>query len=121
MKVKTFAGTHRFAVDTQVNNWLAMSKVTVRNTNVAFKALRRKGWDAVTGKAVDRRALAIAITIWYDDAPQNALERPANWKFGLGRQGQAREERDKPRRKIRPSFAERRQSLLLKLTFIEAG
>ena len=30
MKVKTFTGTHRFAVDRQVNDWLAKSNVTVR-------------------------------------------------------------------------------------------
>jgi hypothetical protein len=87
MKVKTFTGTHRAAVDKQVNNWLAKSNVTVRKTNVAFKALRSRGWDAVTGKAVDRRALAVAITVWYEEAlsPQNAPARPANWKFGLRR------------------------------------
>ena len=28
MKVKTFTGTHRFAVDNQVNDWLAKSNVT---------------------------------------------------------------------------------------------
>jgi hypothetical protein len=84
MKVKTFTGTHRSAVDQQVNNWLTKSNVTVRNTNVAFKALRSRGWDAVAGKASDRRAIAIAITVWYDDAPNSgvALVRPANWKFG---------------------------------------
>jgi len=27
MKVKTFTGTHTFAVDSQVNNWLARSNV----------------------------------------------------------------------------------------------
>ena len=53
MKVKTFTGTHRFAVDRQVNDWLAKSNVTVRKTDVAFKALRDRGWDAVS----------------YDDAP----------------------------------------------------
>jgi hypothetical protein len=39
MKVKTFTGTHRAAVDQQVNDWLARSKVEVRKTSTAFKAL----------------------------------------------------------------------------------
>ena len=59
MKVKTFTGTHRFAVDSQVNNWLAKSNVTVRDTKVAIKGLRSRGWDAVAGKVTDRRAVAI--------------------------------------------------------------
>jgi hypothetical protein len=46
LKVKTFTGTHRFAVVSQVNDWLAKSNVTVHKTNVAFKALRERGWDA---------------------------------------------------------------------------
>jgi hypothetical protein len=58
MKVKTFTGTHRFAVDRQVNDWLAKFNVTVRKTNVAFKALRDRGWDAVAGKTTTRRAVA---------------------------------------------------------------
>jgi hypothetical protein len=37
MKVKTFTGTHRFAVDRQVNDWLAKSNVAVRKIDVAFK------------------------------------------------------------------------------------
>jgi hypothetical protein len=36
MKVKTFTGTHRFAVDRQVNDWLAKSNAAVRKTDVAF-------------------------------------------------------------------------------------
>jgi hypothetical protein len=80
MKVKTFTGTHRFAVDSQVNNWLAKSDVTVHKTNVAFKALRDRGWDAVAGKATTRRALAIAITVWYDEKPI-PQSRPDTWKF----------------------------------------
>jgi hypothetical protein len=43
MKVKTFTGTHRFAVDRQVNDWLAKSNVAVHKTNVAFKAAQRPG------------------------------------------------------------------------------
>jgi hypothetical protein len=67
MKVKTFTGTHRFVVDRQVNEWRAKSNVAVRKTSVAFKALRYGGWDAVAGKTSKRRALAIAITVWYDE------------------------------------------------------
>ena len=51
-------GTHRFIVDRQVNDWLAKSHVTVLKTNVAFKALRDRGWDAVAGKTTTRRAVA---------------------------------------------------------------
>jgi hypothetical protein len=68
MKVKTFTGTHREAVDKLVNDWLAVSKVQVVKTDVAFKTLRSRGWDAVAGQAMHRRAVAIAITVWYDDA-----------------------------------------------------
>jgi hypothetical protein len=75
MKVKTFSGTHRFAVDSEVNDWLAKSNVTVHKTNVAFKALKEKGWDAVAGKTTRRRALAIAITVWYDE-PYNLSPKP---------------------------------------------
>ena len=67
MKVKTFTGTHRFAVDRQVNDWLAKSNAAFRKTDVAFKALRDRGWDAVAGKTTTRRAVAIAITVWYDE------------------------------------------------------
>jgi hypothetical protein len=81
MKVKTFTGTHRFAVDQQVNDWLARSNVTVHKTNVAFKALRERGWDAVAGKTATRRALAIAITVWYEDSQNKPNPRPDNWEF----------------------------------------
>ena len=43
MKVKTFTGTHRAAVDQQVNDWLARSNVEVRKTSTAFKAFREFG------------------------------------------------------------------------------
>jgi hypothetical protein len=80
MKVKTFTGTHRFSVDNQVNDWLAKSNVTVHKTNVAFKALKEQGWDAVAGKTTRRRALA--ITVWYDEPyNQRPTPKPANWIF----------------------------------------
>jgi hypothetical protein len=63
MKVKTFTGTHRFALNRQVNDWLAKSNITVRKTGVAFKALRDRGWDAIAGKTTTRRAVAIAMTV----------------------------------------------------------
>jgi hypothetical protein len=78
MKVKTFTGTHRFVVDRQVNDWLAKSNVTVRKTNVAFKALRDRGWDAVAGKTTTRRAVAIAITVWYDEHQTPKSRKPAS-------------------------------------------
>jgi hypothetical protein len=83
VKVKTFTGTHRFAVDTQVNNWLAKSNVAVRDTKVAIKGLRSRGWDAVAGKVTDRRAVAVAITVWYDEPEANrGFRSPTGWIFG---------------------------------------
>jgi hypothetical protein len=64
MKVKTFIGTHRSAVDEQVNDWLARSKVHVQNTSTP---LSHWGWDAVSSRTITRRAVAIAISVWYDD------------------------------------------------------
>ena len=85
MKVKTFTGTHQFAVDRQVNDWLAKSNVTVRKTDVAFKALRDRGWDAIAGKTATRRAVAIAITVWYDEPyHQTSKPNPATWIFRSG-------------------------------------
>ena len=69
MKVKTFTGTHRATVDKQVNDWLAKSNITVRRTNVAFKALKERGPDAIAGRTLARRGLGIAISIWYDEKP----------------------------------------------------
>ena len=85
MKVKTFTGTHRSAVDQQVNDWLAQSRVVVCKTDVALKPLRSRGWDAVSGRALDRRALAVAISVWYDDEPRSVIlgsSRPTDWLFG---------------------------------------
>ena len=67
MKVKTFTGTHRAAVDQQVNDWLARSNVEVRRTSTAFKAFRETGWDAISGRTTSRRAVGIAISVWYDE------------------------------------------------------
>jgi hypothetical protein len=72
MKVKTFTGTHRATVDRQVNNWLAKSNVTVLKTNVAFKAMREWGPDAIAGKTAARRALAIAISLVRRAVPSKA-------------------------------------------------
>lgn len=86
MKVKTFTGTSRATVDQQVNDWLAESNVTVRRTNVAFKQLRDRGWDAVAGRTATRRALAVAITVWYDDPyHQTPRSNPATWIFRSSR------------------------------------
>jgi hypothetical protein len=62
-------------VDRQVNDWLAKSNATVRKTDVAFKPLRDRGWDAVAGKTTTRRAVAIAITAWYDE-PYHQMHKP---------------------------------------------
>ena len=82
MRVRTFAGTHRVAVDKQVNDWLAQN-VKVRKTSAAFKTLRGKGWDAVTGRTVTRRAVAIAISVWYDEPRSETFRsNPTTWVFG---------------------------------------
>ena len=86
MRVKTFTGTHREAIDSQVNHWLSATKVVVLKTDIALKPLRERGWDAIAGKATTRRALAIAITVWYDDSyDQKPNPRPANWTFDATR------------------------------------
>jgi hypothetical protein len=54
MKVKTFTGTHRFALNRQVNDWLAKSNITVRKTGVAFKALRDRSWEPAKRRRVER-------------------------------------------------------------------
>jgi hypothetical protein len=53
MKVRTFTGTHAAAVDKQVSDWLATSNVQVRQTTTAFKPLRERGWDAISGRTTD--------------------------------------------------------------------
>ena len=66
MKVKTFTGTHTFAVDSQVNNWLARSNVKVRKTQdqCHLQSARREGW-APWPQSDDASARAIAT--WYDE------------------------------------------------------
>jgi len=81
MNVKTFTGTHRAAVDKQVNDWLTESNVTVVKTSTAFKQLRERGWDVVAGKTTTRRALAVAISIWYEKPSPANQSRPDNWIF----------------------------------------
>ena len=81
MNVKTFTGTHRAAVDKQVNDWLTESNVTVVKTSTAFKQLRERGWDAVAGETTTRRALAVAISIWYEKPSPANQSRPDNWIF----------------------------------------
>jgi hypothetical protein len=82
VKVKTFTGTHRATVDKQVNDWLAETNVTVRKTSTAFKQLRERGWDAITGRTTARRALGIAISVWYDEpASKSTQSRPTTWIF----------------------------------------
>jgi hypothetical protein len=77
MKVKTFLGSDAEEVDSQVNAWLAKSKVHVRRTSTAFKRLRDKGRDALTGRTQARYGVGIAISIWYD--PQPAEPETKTW------------------------------------------
>jgi hypothetical protein len=80
VKVKTFTGTNPKAVDQDVNDWLAENNVKVRKTNTAFHRLRDKGEDAITGKTTTRRALGIAISVWYEE-PTRRPQRPDTWIF----------------------------------------
>ena len=84
MRVKTFTGTDAAAVDQQVNDWLAGNNVKVRKTSTAFQRLRDHGADAITGKATIRRAVGIAISVWYDEpeASKRFRSRPTRWIFG---------------------------------------
>ena len=66
MKVKTFLGSDAKEVDTQVNDWLAESKVHVCRACTAFKRYRDKGKDALTGKNYRRYGVGVAISIWYE-------------------------------------------------------
>jgi hypothetical protein len=68
MKVKTFTGTHTFAVDSQVNNWLARSNVKVRKDARPMSPSKRSegGW-APGPQSDDASARAIATTVWYDE------------------------------------------------------
>src|SRR6185312_12512029 len=82
MKVKTFTGTHTFAVDSQVNNWLARSNVKVRETQDLCPGGR--GW-APWPRSDDASARAIATTVWYDEPyhqPPKSI-RPT-WIFKSG-------------------------------------
>ena len=84
MKVKTFTGTDAAAVDQQVNDWLAENHVKVRKTSTAFQRLRDHGADAITGKATTRRAIGIALSVWYDETEPSKRfrSRPTRWIFG---------------------------------------
>jgi hypothetical protein len=84
MKVKTFTGTDPEAVDRQVNEWLAENNVKVRRTTTAFKRLRERGQDAITGKTMARRGVGVALSVWYDEpeASKRIRSRPTRWIFG---------------------------------------
>jgi hypothetical protein len=83
MKVKTFTGTHRAAVDQQVNDWLAWLARSNVEVRTAFKAFRETGWDAISGRTTSRRAVGIAISVWYDEPVTKVIgNRPTDWTFG---------------------------------------
>jgi hypothetical protein len=83
MNVKTFTGTEPGAVDKQVNDWLGENGVKVLKTSTAFRRLRDKGKDAVTGKAMSRRAVGIAISVWYEqpEPSKQFRSRPSSWEI----------------------------------------
>jgi hypothetical protein len=63
---------------------LAENYVRVRKTSTAFHRFKDHGEDAITGKATKRRAVGIAISIWYDEpeASKRVRASPATWMFG---------------------------------------
>lgn len=83
MRVRTFTGTDTAAVDQQISDWIAESGVRVRRTSTAFKRLRNKGQDAITGRTTSRPGVAIAISVWYDEPNNARRSNPTNWVFGL--------------------------------------
>jgi hypothetical protein len=89
MRVKTFTGIDPKAVDQEVNDWLAECKVKVRKTSSAFKHLRDKGPDAITGKTTTRRGVGVAISVWYDEPEpsKRVRSRPTNWTFRMIKKG----------------------------------
>jgi hypothetical protein len=79
MRVLTLTGTDTAAVDKEVSDWLAEFRVHVRHTSTAFRPLRDKGKDAITGKTVTRRAVAIAIsfgTMSRSTTPSDQIRSP---------------------------------------------
>jgi DNA-binding transcriptional ArsR family regulator len=73
MKVRTFTGTDTAAVDKQVNEWIAKSKIRVLQTNTALQRLKEIGKDVITGRTGTRRGLGVAISVWYDEADTKTL------------------------------------------------
>jgi hypothetical protein len=73
---QNFTGTDSEAVDKKVNEWLAESGVKLVRTNTVFKQFRDRGWDAIAGKIVHRRALGIAISVWYEE-PNGQASKPS--------------------------------------------
>jgi hypothetical protein len=71
------------AVDQQVNEWLAgNSNAKVCKTNTAFQRFRDHGKYAITGKTTTRRAVGIAISVWYEEPTSRAFRsNPATWIF----------------------------------------
>jgi hypothetical protein len=52
-------------------------------TSTAYKASRESGWDAISGRTTSRRALGIAISVWYDEPVTKVIgNRPTDWTFG---------------------------------------
>ena len=71
MMVRTFTGTDAAAVDRQVNEWIAKSKIRVLQTNTALQRLKEMGKDVITGRTDTRRGVGVAISVWYDEAGTN--------------------------------------------------
>jgi DNA-binding transcriptional ArsR family regulator len=73
MMVRTFTGTDAAAVDRQVNEWIAKSKIRVLQTNTALQRLKEMGKDVITGRTDTRRGVGVAISVWYDEAGTKTL------------------------------------------------
>jgi hypothetical protein len=53
--------------------------------STAFKSLRDKGKDAITGRTTTRRGVAVAISVWYDEPNSPRKSNPTNWILGLNK------------------------------------
>ena len=70
MKVRTFTGSETAKVDKRVNDWLAKFGIKPHHTNTAIGQFTVKAEDQHTGKPVNRRVAVIAISVWYEEPPQ---------------------------------------------------
>jgi hypothetical protein len=67
MKVKTFTGTDSKKVDSDINKWLADTKVTVVRTNTALKQFNVPMRSTATNKVTKKPVAVVAISVWFNE------------------------------------------------------